>query len=105
MDTVSPRAGAWGPMREPAWMTKYQAREALKNGRPEDAHRLLDTLVASGDRRVWSMRGDVVRAYVERAERALRNDDVEAAWKDLGLAASLSSATDPGVAKLRETLL
>ena len=92
-------------MREPAWMTKYQAREALKNGRPEDAHRLLDTLVASGDRRVWSLRGDVVRGYVERAERALRNDDVEAAWKDLGLAASLSSATDPGVAKLRETLL
>ena len=35
-------------MREPAWMVKYQAREALKNGRPEDAHRLLDGLVASG---------------------------------------------------------
>lgn len=92
-------------MREPAWMTKYQAREALKNGRPEDAHRLLDTLVASGDRRVWSLRGDVVRGYVERAERALRNDDIEAAWKDLALAASLSSATDPGVSKLREILM
>ncbi|WP_020471704.1 FHA domain-containing protein [Zavarzinella formosa] len=92
-------------MREPAWMTKYQAREALKNGRPEDAHRLLDSLVASGDRKVWALRGDVVRGYVERAERSLRNDDIEAAWKDLGLAASLSSATDPGVSRLRETLL
>ena len=92
-------------MREPAWMTKYQAREALKNGRPEDAHRLLDTLVAYGDRRVWALRGDVVRGYVDRAERDLRNDDIEAAWKDLGLAASLSSATDPGVSKLREVLV
>ena len=35
-------------MREPAWMVKYQAREALKNGRPEDAHRLLDGLVDAG---------------------------------------------------------
>lgn len=92
-------------MREPAWMTKYQAREALKNGRPEDAHRLLDSLVASGDRKVWSLRGDVVRGYVERAERHLRNDDVESAWKDLALASSLASATDPGVNKLRETLV
>ena len=25
------------PMRKPAWMMKYQAREALKNGRPEEA--------------------------------------------------------------------
>jgi hypothetical protein len=93
------------PMREPAWMVKYQAREALKNGRPEEAHRLLDNLVASGDRRVWALRGDVVRGYVERAERALRNDDVEAAWKDLIRVSGLAAAADPGVSKLRDILI
>src|SRR5436305_1071977 len=70
-------------MREPAWMVKYQAREALKNGRPEDAHRLYDGLVSSGAGRVWALRGDVIRGYVERAEKALRNDDVESDWKDM----------------------
>ena len=58
-------------MREPAWMVKYQAREALKHGRPEEAHRLLEGLVAAGDRKSWALRGDVIRGYVERAERAL----------------------------------
>lgn len=92
-------------MAEPAWMTKYQAREALKNGRPEDAHRLLESLVASGDRRLWALRADVVRGYVERGERSLRNDDVDAAWDDLNAATSLSSTSDPGVNRLRENLV
>src|SRR5580765_1628667 len=78
-----PRLGSGVTMREPAWMVKYQAREAIKNGRPEEAHRLFDGLVSSGATRVWALRGDVIRGYVERAEKALRNDDVEAAWKDL----------------------
>ncbi len=92
-------------MREPAWMVKYQAREALKNGRPEDAHRLLDTLVAAGDRKSWALRGDVVRGYVDRAERALRHDDVEAAWKDLLRVGPLATPVDPAVSRLREVLV
>lgn len=92
-------------MRDPAWMTKYQAREALKNGRPEEAHRLLDTLVASGDRKSWALRGDVVRGYVDRAERALRHDDVEAAWKDLVRVTPLATPVDPSVSKLRDVLV
>lgn len=92
-------------MREPAWMVKYQAREALKNGRPEEAHRLLEGLVASGDRKVWALRGDVVRGYVDRAERALRHDDVEAAWKDLVRVSPLATPVDPGVARLRDVLV
>ena len=92
-------------MREPAWMMKYQAREALKNGRPEEAHRLLDELMGSGYRRVYALRGDVVRGYVERAERALRNDDVEAAWKDLIRVTPIATPVDPGVSKLRDVLV
>jgi hypothetical protein len=91
-------------MREPAWMIKYQAREALHNGQPEEAQRLLDGLIASGDRRVWALRNDVVRGYIDRAERALRGDDVEAAWKDLSRVSQVASAGDPGVTKLREVL-
>src|SRR2546423_13031547 len=81
----TPATGAFGTalMREPAWMVKYQAREALKNGRPEEAHRLLDRLVEAGDRKAWALRSDVARGYVDRAARALRNDDVESARKDL----------------------
>ena len=92
-------------MREPAWMTKYQAREALKNGRPEEAHRLYDGLVSSGATRVWALRGDVIRGYVERAEKALRNDDVEAAWKDLNRVSALAAPTDAGVARVRDVLV
>src|SRR5438270_11897820 len=92
-------------MREPAWMTKYQAREALKNGRPEEAHRLYEGLVASGAGRTWALRGDVIRGYVERAEKALRNDDVEAAWKDLTRVSALAAPTDAGVSRLREVLI
>jgi hypothetical protein len=92
-------------MREPAWMVKYQAREALKNGRPEEAHRLFDGLVSSGATRVWALRGDVIRGYVERAEKALRNDDVEAAWKDLTRVSALAAPTDAGVARLRDVLV
>jgi hypothetical protein len=92
-------------MREPAWMTKYQAREALKNGRPEEAHRLYDGLAASGAGRIWALRGDVIRGYVERAEKALRTDDVEAAWKDLTRVSALATPTDAGVARVRDVLV
>jgi hypothetical protein len=92
-------------MREPAWMVKYQAREAIKNGRPEEAHRLYDGLVSSGATRVWALRSDVIRGYVERAEKALRNDDIEAAWKDLNHVSALAAPTDAGVARLRDVLV
>lgn len=92
-------------MREPAWMVKYQAREAIKNGRPEEAHRLYDSLVSSGASRVWALRGDVIRGYVERADKALRNDDVEAAWHDLSRVGDLAAPTDAGVSRLRDVLV
>ena len=86
-------------------MVRYQAREALKNGRPEDAHQLLDRLVDAGDRKAWVLRSDVARGYVDRAERALRNEDVEGAWKDLNRVSAVAAPADPGVTRLRDTLL
>jgi tetratricopeptide (TPR) repeat protein len=85
-------------MTQPAWLTKWQAREALQNGQPEEAHRLLESLLSQGNRRAWALQGDVVRGYLERAERGLRQDQVEAAWSDLKRAESLA----PGDFKVNE---
>src|SRR5262245_60850414 len=97
------RMSSLAAMSEPAWITRWQAREALKNGQPEEAHRLFDSLVAAGNRRAWALRGDVVLGYVERAEQSLRREDVEVAWADLLKAEGLLP-NDAGVTRLRETL-
>lgn len=91
-------------MTEPAWLTKWHAREALKNGRPDEAHRLLDTLVATGNRRAWPLRGDVVNGYVERANRSLSQNSVEEAWADLRKLEELAPG-DRAVTKLRQSLI
>ncbi len=90
-------------MAEPAWIVKWRAREALQNGQPEEAQRLLDELLAAGNRRAFALRADVVRGYLDRAERALRRDDVEAAWSDL-LRVEKLAPTDRDVLRLRDTL-
>lgn len=90
-------------MTQPAWLTKWQAREALQNGQPEEAHRLLESLLSQGNRRAWALQGDVVRGYLDRAERGLRQDQVEAAWADLKRAESLAPG-DFKVNELREML-
>jgi hypothetical protein len=90
-------------MSDPAWIVKWRAREALKNGRPEEAHRLLDELLASGNRRAFALRSDVVRGYLERADKALAVEDVDAAWADLERVEQLASG-DGGVARLKQTL-
>jgi tetratricopeptide (TPR) repeat protein len=90
-------------MSEPAWIIKWRAREALKNGRPEEAHRLLDELIATGNRRAFALRDDVVRGYLDRAERALRHQDLEAAWADLARLKQLAPG-DRQVRDLRDSL-
>lgn len=81
-----------------------QARTALKNTQPEQAHRLLDQLTKDGHRRAWSLRPEVVRAYVERGERALGRDDIQGAWKDLQ-PAEILDPEDVGVLRLRKSLV
>src|SRR5262245_19573826 len=86
-----------------AWLTLRQAQEALKNGRLEEAYRLLSQPAAQGHKRSWELLAQVAQAFVERGERHLRQDDPSAAWNDL-LAAEQVGVKDSGVAKLRQAL-
>jgi tetratricopeptide (TPR) repeat protein len=86
-----------------AWLTIRQAQEALKNGRLEEAHRLLAQPAAQGHKRSWELQQQLARAFVERGERHLRHDDDEAAWSDLLQAEQLGSA-DSRANQLRQAL-
>jgi hypothetical protein len=66
-----------------AWLTLRQAQEALKNGRLEEAQRLLHQSGAQGHRRSWELLQQVGQGYVERGARRLAQNDAEAAWIDL----------------------
>ena len=88
----------------PSWLMNKQARTALKNSQPEQAHRILDELTAAGHKRAWNLRPEVVRCYVERGERALARDDIPGAWKDLQPAETLDPE-DIGVVRLRKSLI
>src|SRR5579883_1181767 len=85
------------------WLTLRQAREALRNGRPDDANRLLDPLLADGHRKAWRLVRDVALAYAARGERHVRADNPEAAWKEL-LAAEALNTGEGKVAELRQAL-
>jgi hypothetical protein len=86
------------------WLTIRQAREALKQGRLEEAHRLL-TQPALGDHRAISgLLAQLVRGYVERGERQLKQEDGEGAWRDL-LQAEQLQTTEKSVDRLRQALI
>jgi tetratricopeptide (TPR) repeat protein len=87
-----------------AWLTLRQAREALKNGRLEEAHRLLYHHAVQGHQRSWELTRQLARAYVERGIRHLREDDPEAAWVDLGLAEQINQS-DAAAERLRKALV
>jgi hypothetical protein len=97
------------------WLTLRQAQEALKNGRLEEAQRLLEQPSAHGHRRAGEMLVQLARGYAERGERHLRRDDAEAAWRDLLLAEHLGTGektsdrlrqalTSLGIAEVRALL-
>src|SRR5262249_35868558 len=85
------------------WLTVRQVQEALRQGRLEEALRLLAQPAAQGHRKAEELRRQLALALAERAERHLGRDDPEAAWQDLQRAESLA-VTDPKVEKLRQTL-
>jgi hypothetical protein len=85
------------------WLTLRQAQEALKNGRLEEAQRLLTASSAPGHRRGGELLARLARAYAERGERQLRLDHAEAAWRDL-LAAEHLGTADKGCDRLRQAL-
>jgi tetratricopeptide (TPR) repeat protein len=86
-----------------AWLTLRQAQEALKNGRLEDAHRLLGQPAAQGHRRSWELARQVAQAFVQRGQRQLFQDNPEAAWNDLMLAEQLGGAEESAI-PLRQAL-
>jgi len=87
-----------------AWLTLRQVREALRAGRLEEAARLLNQASTRDHRRTWQLRQELVRRYIERAERHLRQDAVNPAWDDLRQA-KLWGPNDPAVEQLQQKLV
>ncbi|MDB5313304.1 MAG: hypothetical protein JWO38_7506 [Gemmataceae bacterium] len=88
----------------PPWLIFRQASEAVANGRPDEAHRLIAPLVDEGYRKAWRLARDVAGAYCARARRALdRDHNPGAAWRDL-LAAEALNTGEKCVTDLRQTL-
>ena len=86
-----------------AWLAVRQAQDALKDGRLEEALRLLTDPSAQAQRGSGALLVQLARALVERGERQLRRDDAEAAWRDLLQAEQLQTA-ERSPDRLREAL-
>jgi tetratricopeptide (TPR) repeat protein len=85
------------------WLAVRQAREAIRTGQPEEARRIVEPFVHEGYRKAIRVNREIATAYRLRAERHLRNDNPEAAWKDLLSAESLNTG-EPDLTVLRKTL-
>jgi hypothetical protein len=90
-------------MSDSPWFALRQAQEAVGNQRPEEAHRLIEPLIAEGYRKAVRLAREVVQAYVARARKSLDQDNPDAAWRDLLAAESLNTG-DSSVAQLRHSL-
>src|SRR3990170_5293194 len=92
-------------MAQSVWLTLRMAREALAANRPEEAHRLVEPLLAENYRKAWKVAREIVAAYVARANRELNTDppDVIGAWTTLLSAESLNTG-EKTVSALRTTL-
>ncbi len=86
-----------------AWLTLRQAQEALKNGRLEEALRLLEQPAARSHRKTHQLVVQLARRFVERGERCLDLDDAEGSWRDLLQAEALGTGEKTGD-RLRQTL-
>ncbi len=87
-----------------AWLGIRQAREALKHGRLEEAHRLLTQPAIRDHRAAGELLAQLVLAYIQRGERCLKREDVESAWRDLLQAEQLQTA-EKSVDAFRRTLV
>jgi hypothetical protein len=86
-----------------AWLTVRQAQVALRNGRLEEALRLVELPAVRTHRRAVELLARIARAYVDRGEQHLKRDDVTAAWADLLQAEQLGVAPKVGE-RLRQML-
>ncbi len=85
------------------WLTLKQAQEAIRAGRLEDAQQLLARPQVQGYRRVWELLRQLMKAYVDRGETNLRQENPAEAWSDL-LKAEKIGISDNGVNRLRQAL-
>src|SRR5207248_837608 len=85
------------------WLTLRLAREAVANNRPDEAHRLIEPLLADDHRKAWRMARDVAKAYIVRGRKFHDLDNPDAAWLELLAAESLNTG-EKCVAELRITL-
>jgi tetratricopeptide (TPR) repeat protein len=85
------------------WLTLRAAQEALKGGRLDEAQRLLAQPGVRDHKRAVEVRQQLARAFAERGEKALRQDDVSAAWADL-CKAEKEHADDVVAVGLRQAL-
>jgi hypothetical protein len=91
-------------MSESPWLALRQAREAVDNHRPEEAHKFIEPLLVAGYRKAWRLARDVVKEYVSRATRFLDQHNPDAAWRDL-IAAEALNTGEKAVGELRQTLV
>lgn len=85
------------------WLTFRQVREALRAGQPDEARRLVEPLAAAGYRKAVRLTREVARSYLARADKHLRADHPDAAWRELLAAESLNTG-EGEAARLRTTL-
>ncbi len=86
-----------------AWLTLRQAQVALRNGRLEEAQRLIELPAVRNHRRAVELHAKLAKAFVERGEQHLKRDDTTAAWADL-LQAELLGVPPKTGERLRQTL-
>jgi hypothetical protein len=86
-----------------AWLALRQAQEALKNGRLEEAQRLLCQPAAHGHKRSWELLQQVAQGFVARGEQHWQHENAAAAWNDL-VAAEQMGAADSAAFRLRQKL-
>ena len=86
-----------------AWLAIRQAREALKQGRLEEAHRLLMQPAIRDHRAAGELLTQLVRAHIEHGQRQLELADTDGAWRDV-LNAEQLQAADKSIDRLRQSL-
>jgi hypothetical protein len=87
-----------------AWLTLRQAQEALKNGRLDEAYRLLCQSEVQGHKRSFELLQQVAQGFVKRGQHHLENNDPSSAWNDL-IAAEQAGAREGEAAQLRQALI
>lgn len=85
------------------WLALRQVQQALKDGRLEEAQRLLEQHTLQGHRGSGDLLRQLAQSYIERGERHLQRDDAAAAWNDLLRGEQLQVA-EKAAERLRQAL-